>query len=201
VSPIRDEDGVLVGVSTIARDMTEARKSFEAARSMIESSLDSLVAISPDGMITDVNEATVKVTGVPREELIGTAFSDYFTDPDRADRIYRLVFDQGMAVDYPLSMRHRDGTLTEVLYNASAYRDAGGKVLGAFAAARDVTTQMQAQRQNAQQQAKEREHLLELQQFQRLTVGRELRITELKKENERLRALLAEGGSEPTISA
>jgi PAS domain-containing protein len=42
---------------------------------MIESNLGSLVAISPDGRITDVNEATVKVTGILHEELIGTAFS------------------------------------------------------------------------------------------------------------------------------
>jgi len=40
------------------------------------------------------------------------------------------VFDRGMAVDYPLTMRHRDGTLTDVLYNASVYRDAAGNVLG-----------------------------------------------------------------------
>jgi hypothetical protein len=78
---------------------------------MIESSLDSLVAISPDGRITNVNEATVRATGILHEELIGTAFS----------------------------------------------RDAGGNVLGAFAAARDVTKQMQA---------KEREQLTELHQFQ-----------------------------------
>jgi PAS domain-containing protein len=32
---------------------------------MIESSLDSLVAISPEGLITDANEATVKATGIP----------------------------------------------------------------------------------------------------------------------------------------
>jgi diguanylate cyclase (GGDEF)-like protein/PAS domain S-box-containing protein len=111
---------------------------------MIESSLDSLVAISPQGMITDANEATVKVTGIPRVELIGTAFSQCFTEPAKAERIYQLVFTEGMAVDYPLTMRHRDGTLTEVLYNASVYRDAGGKVLGVFAAARDVTAQKQA---------------------------------------------------------
>ena len=49
-------------------------EAFEAARAMIESSLDSLVAISPEGMITDVNQATAKVTGIPREELIGTSF-------------------------------------------------------------------------------------------------------------------------------
>jgi len=120
------------------------RQAFESARSMIESSLDSLVAISPEGMITDANEATVKVTGIPRDELIGTAFSECFTEPGKANAIYQLVFEQGMAVDYPLTMRHRDGTLTEVLYNASVYRDAGGKVLGVFAAARDVTEARQA---------------------------------------------------------
>src|ERR1019366_5811501 len=144
VSPIHDQRGAIIGASTIARDMTGARQAFEAARSMIESSLDSLVAINPEGKITDANEATVKVTGIPRVELIGTAFSECFTEPEKADRIYQLVFDQGMAVDYPLTMRHRDGTLTEVLYNASVYRDAGGKVLGVFAAARDVTKQRQA---------------------------------------------------------
>ena len=145
----RDSVGNVLGVFAAARDVTEARQAFEAARSMIESSLDSLVAISPEGMITDVNDATVKVTGIPREELIGTAFSDYFTDPKKANAIYQLVFEQGMAVDYPLTMRHRDGTLTEVLYNASVYRDADGKVLGVFAAARDVTKQRQAGAQYA----------------------------------------------------
>ena len=92
VSPIRNADGVIVGASTISRDVTEARQAFEAARSMIESSLDSLVAISPQGMITDANEATVKVTGIPRVELIGTAFSQCFTEPAKAERIYQLVF-------------------------------------------------------------------------------------------------------------
>src|SRR5450759_1061175 len=134
-----DASGRELGVFPAARDVTEARQAFESARSMIESSLDSLVAISPEGMITDVNEATAKVTGIPREQLIGTAFSDCFTEPEKANAIYQLVFEQGMAVDYPLTMRHRDGSLTEVLYNASVYRDAGGKVLGVFAAARDVT--------------------------------------------------------------
>jgi len=37
------------------------------ARSLIEASLDPLVTISPEGKITDVNEATVKVTGVARD--------------------------------------------------------------------------------------------------------------------------------------
>jgi PAS domain S-box-containing protein len=184
VSPIHDQHGALIGASTIARDMTGARQAFEAARSMIESSLDSLVAISPEGKITDANQATVTLTGVPREKLIGTSFSDYFTDPKKAEQIYQRVFTEGMAVDYPLTLRHRDGheRLTEVLYNASVYRDAAGKVLGVFAAARDVTEQTRAQKEVV-------ERLAELEQFQRLTVGRELKMVELKKEIEYLKKL------------
>jgi PAS domain S-box-containing protein len=184
VSPIRDADGAVVGASSITRDVAKEREAFEAARSIIESSLDSLVAISPGGMITDVNEATVKVTGIPRQELIGTTFSDCFTEPAKAEKIYQLVFAEGMAVDYPLTLRHHNGhkTLTEVLYNASVYRDAAGKVLGVFAAARDVTNQNQAQQTIAQQQATALDRLAELEQFQRLAVGRELKMIELKKE-------------------
>ena len=187
VSPVRDADGSVVGASTITRDMTQEKEAFDAARSMIESSLDALVAISPEGLITAANEATVKATGIPRVELIGTAFSDCFTEPEKAERIYRLVFEKGMAVDYPLTMRHRDGRLTEVLYNASVYRDGGGKVLGVFAAARDVTIQNQAQMEVARQQTTALTRLAELEQFHRLTVGRELKMIELKNENEYLR--------------
>ena len=191
VSPIHDQHSAIIGVSTIARDMTGARQAFEAARSMIESSLDSLVAISPEGKITDANQATVKLTGVPRDQLIGTSFSDYFTDPEKAEGIYQRVFTEGMAVDYPLTLRHRDGheRLTEVLYNASVYRDGSGNVLGVFAAARDVTEQMRAQREVV-------ERLAELELFQRMTVGREVKMIELKKEIEYLKKLGPTGHGE-----
>ena len=97
--------------------------SLDYARSLIEASLDPLVTISPQGKITDVNEATVKVTGTPREELIDTDFADYFTQPDKAREGYQRVFSEGSVTDYPLTIRHQDGRLTDVLYNASVYRD------------------------------------------------------------------------------
>jgi diguanylate cyclase (GGDEF)-like protein/PAS domain S-box-containing protein len=144
VSPICDADGTIVGVSVISRDVTAQKQAAQYTRSLIEAGLDPLVTISPEGKITDVNEATVKVTGVLREALIGTDFSQYFTEPDKANEGYQRVFAQGSVTDYPLTLRHRDGALTEVMYNASVYRDARGKVLGVLAAARDVTEQKQS---------------------------------------------------------
>jgi len=132
------------------------------------------------------------VTGVDREHLMGTDFSDYFTEPDRAREGHRQVFAQGFVTDYPLTIRHVDGGMTDVLYNGSVYKDAGGNVLGVFAAARDVTAQKQAESEVAEQRARELDRLAELERFQKLTVGRELRMIELKKEIKALRA--AAGG-------
>lgn len=158
------------------------------ARSLIEASLDPLVTISAEGKITDVNEATIKVTGVPREELIGTDFSNYFTEPEKAREGYQQVFAKGSVTDYPLTIRHRNRRLNEVLYNASVYKDARGEVLGVFAAARDVTAQKKAEAEIAEQRSKELDRLAELERFQKLTVGRELKMIELKKEIEQLKA-------------
>ena len=143
VSLIRDENDAVVGASVIYRDVSQLRHAAQYARSLIETALDPLVTISAEGTITDVNQATVKATGVPRDQLIGTDFSGYFTDPDKAHEGYQLVFAQGSVIDYPLTLRRADGTLIDVLYNASLYRDANGNVGGVFAAARDVTAHRQ----------------------------------------------------------
>jgi PAS domain S-box-containing protein len=115
------------------------------SRSLIEASLDPLVTINADGKITDVNEASIKVTGIERCKLIGTDFSDYFTEPRKAQKGYQKVFEDGSVSDYPLTIKHIDGLLTDVLYNASVYKDQNGIVLGVFAAARDVTKQKQVE--------------------------------------------------------
>ena len=192
VSPVRDETGRLIGLSAIDRDITSQKQAGQYARSLIEASLDPLVTISADGKITDVNQATIEVTGVSREKLIGTDFANYFTEPDKAREGYKEVLAKGSVTNYPLTIRHGDGRLTNVLYNASVYKDIAGKVLGVFAAARDITAQKKAEAQIAEQRARELERLAQLERFQRLTVGRELRMIDLKKEIEELKSQLAD---------
>ncbi len=111
------------------------------SRSLIEASLDPLVTINAEGKITDVNEASIVVMGIEREKLIGTDFSHYFTEADKAQEGYRQVFEKGFVSDYPLTIKHKNGKLTEVLYNASVYKNEEGKVLGVLATARDITEQ------------------------------------------------------------
>ena len=116
-------------------------------RNLIEASLDPLVTISTDGKIMDVNQATMAVTGMSREQLVGTDFSEYFTEPDLARTGYQLVFSQGTVIDYPLAIRHVSDKVTQVLYNASVYRNPQGEIAGVFAAARDVTNRKLAEQQ------------------------------------------------------
>ncbi len=122
-------------------------------RSLIEVSLDPLVTIGPDGKITDVNRATEEATGLSRRELIGTDFSDYFTEPHVARRLSTSI-SRWTGADYALDLKHRDGGVTSVLYNASLYRDETGRAIGVFAAARDIT-----QRNRAEDTLKESERV------------------------------------------
>ena len=142
----RDDAGAAERVMGICQDITdwkrneaEIRAGAAYNRSLIEASLDPLVMIGPDGTITDVNAATGMATGYGRDELLGTEFSGYFTEPSQARAVYQQVFRDGSARDYLLELRHRDGTTTPVLYNASVFRDPSGDALGVFAAARDIT--------------------------------------------------------------
>jgi two-component system, cell cycle sensor histidine kinase and response regulator CckA len=133
-------------VINIGHDITERRQAEERLiglnaynRGLIEASIDPLVTIDHVGKISDVNAATEQMTGVPRQDLIGSDFSDYFTEPEKAKEGYQRVFKDGLVRDYPLELRHKDGHVSEVMYNASVYRDKNGRVSGVFAAARDIT--------------------------------------------------------------
>ena len=120
-------------------------KSSQYARSLIEASLDPLVTISTMGKITDMNAALTKLTGISREQLIGTDFKDYFTDSRKAHKVYKEVFAKGFVIDSPLTMR--DSKSTDVLFNGSVYKDGRGKVLGAVVVARDITERKRIERQ------------------------------------------------------
>lgn len=159
--PFTDTDGsplileMGVDVTDQRRAEEEVRLAYAYNRSLIEANLDPLATISPDGRIADANTATERVTGYSREELIGTDFSDYCTDPEKARAGYLLAFEKGTAKDYELAIRHRDGHVTPVLYNASVYRDETGKVSGVFAAARDMTDQRRLEDELRQSQKME----------------------------------------------
>ena len=140
----KDDQGKVLGAVIVARDVTAQKLLSKYSLSLIEASLDPLVTISTEGKITDMNEALVNVTGWEREKLKGTDFLDYFTEPQKARDVYLEVFAKGSVANSPLTLRHKNGTLTDVFFNGSVYKDDRGNVLGVVIVARDVTEQKRA---------------------------------------------------------
>jgi len=108
ISPIKNREGRIIGASTIARDITaevagrrQAEEKISLCRPICEeldrSLPDPLVTISANGKITDVNEATIKITGVSREQLIGTDFSNYFTEPEGPGTVTSRFSPEGLS--------------------------------------------------------------------------------------------------------
>jgi PAS domain S-box-containing protein len=153
VTALRDAQDSIIGYLLIGTDNTarklveeEQKKSDQRlrdqqfyTRSLIESNVDALMTIDPAGIITDVNKQTEALTGCTRDELIGAAFKDCFTDPERAEAGIRRVLSEKSVTDYELTARARDGTRTVVSYNATTFYDRSRTLQGVIAAARDVT--------------------------------------------------------------
>ena len=153
VTALRDDQEAIIGYLLIGTDNT-ARKQVEAeqkkldqrlrdhqfyTRSLFEANIDALITTDPSGIITDVNKQMETLTGCTRDELIGTPFKNYFTDPERAEASIKLVLSEKKVTDYELTARAKNNEETVVSYNATTFYDRDGRLQGVFAAARDIT--------------------------------------------------------------
>jgi PAS domain S-box-containing protein len=153
VTALRDADDTIIGYLLIGTDNT-ARKQVEAAqalldqrlrdqqfytRSLIESSIDALMMTDPQGIISDVNQQMMALTGRTRDELIGAPCKNFFTDPVRADAAIQRVLTENKVSNYELTVCSLDGEETVVSYNAATFHDRDRNLRGVIAAARDVT--------------------------------------------------------------
>jgi PAS domain S-box-containing protein len=153
VTALRDDQEKIIGYLLIGTDNT-ARQEVEAAkvlldqrlrdqqfytRSLFESNIDALMTTDPQGVITDVNQQMMALTGRTRDELIGAPCRDFFTDPVAADAAIRRVLTENKVSNYELTVRSLNGDLTVVSYNAAIIHNRDRQLQGVFAAARDMT--------------------------------------------------------------
>jgi PAS domain S-box-containing protein len=191
-SVFRDTAGRVGGILAAARDITEQKKLQEQLResqlynrSLIEASPDSLVTVDPDLIITDVNEQMVKLTGVPREVLVGSPFRDYFTDGERAAAGVRRTLKDGSVSNYELVLKAKGGRQTRVSFNAAVFKDLEGRTEGIFASARDITEQKKVEDKLQESQTYNR-GLIEASPDALVTVDPDLIITDLNEQMVRL---------------
>ena len=108
-------------------------------RSLIETNIDAMIMINIHGEITDVNHQMELLAVCEKQELIGTPFKDYFTDPLRAEVGIQKVLQEKLVKNFELTAHAKNGIETVVSYNASTYYDGDGQLKGVVAVARDVT--------------------------------------------------------------
>ncbi|WP_227820389.1 hybrid sensor histidine kinase/response regulator [Ramlibacter tataouinensis] len=92
IDPIRDERGELVGFAKITRDITDRklaqealRQSEERFRILVQGVTDyAIYMLSPEGEITNWNAGARRIKGYAEHEVVGTNFSRFYTEEDRA---------------------------------------------------------------------------------------------------------------------
>ena len=172
-------------VNELEDRVKERTEELEAAqeryRLLAENASDVVMLATPDWIFEWVSGSVTDILGWQASELVGHRVEE-FIHPDDLPQLRKEIADAGTGSPASAEFRYRrsDGTYRWVAGRAQAKVDEDGTPVAVVGGLVDI-----AERKATE--ARERERLAELERFKKLTVGRELRMIELKKEIEHLR--------------
>ena len=202
VSPIRSEDGTVIGASKIARDITQRKTNqveIEKLAAIVDSSSDAIITKDLNGYITSWNPGAEKVFGYTAEEAIGQHVT-MLMPPDRVDEEPGILsrIRSGEAVShYETIRKSKDGRLLDISLNVSPIYDEKGTVIGASKIARDITEHKRLV--SAEREAEMMHRLVETQESERHRIARDLhdhigqQMTGMRLKIERIATMLEDG--------
>jgi PAS domain S-box-containing protein len=188
-SALRDPDGRVIGAIGILRDMRELDKARAYAESLIKNAPDPVFVSDLEGKILQANDAVFALLGFRPDELIEQSLSRIISPEETRAFLAALreVVERGVTRNARLNPRSASGEVIPTTLNASALRDPDGKVIGAIGILRDMREYEQVVRDLEKSKGELQEKILDLEKFEEVVVGRELKMIALEKELETIR--------------
>ena len=147
--------------------------------------------VNPLGIIININQAFQNLAGYGATEIVGELAINLFSNKKEAETLEKTVFKEKTAVTKELILLTKEKKEIPVSVSASAREDETGNIIGYFLAISDISEFKKLQ-EGLEEKVKGRtqelqEKIEELERFQRLAVGRELKMVALKEEIEKLK--------------
>jgi PAS domain S-box-containing protein len=192
-SALRDSDGNVIGAIGVLRDMRELDKARAYAESLIENAPDPVFVSDLEGKILQANDAVSELLGFRKDEVLEQSLSRFISPEETREftAALREVVERGVTRNARLNPRSASGEIIPTTLNASALRDPDGKVIGAIGILRDMRAYEKVVSDLEQSKAELQEKILDLEKFEEVVVGRELKMIALEKELELVHAELA----------
>jgi PAS domain S-box-containing protein len=187
-SALRDPDGNVIGAIGVLRDMRELDKALSYSQSLIENAPDPVFVTDLEGKILQANDAVSELLGFRRDEVVEQSLSRFISAEETREftAALREVVARGVTRNARLNPRAATGEVIPTTLNASALRDPDGNVIGAIGILRDMRAYEQVVRDLEQSKTELQEKILDLEKFEEVVVGRELKMIALEKELESL---------------
>jgi len=152
VSPIKNSVAYIIGVSIIARDISDRQigdRNKSLLASIIDSSADAIISKNLNGIITSWNKGAEKIFGYSEKEAVGQSISIIIPKnkyEEEANIISKII--SGEKVDPIETIRKRkDGTEITVSVAISPIKDRNNKITGASKIARDITQKAELEKE------------------------------------------------------
>jgi PAS domain S-box-containing protein len=151
----------VVGVSALARDVTEEREKERRFTELFETLQEGVYFSTPEGKLLDGNAALVQVLGYEsKEELLSLDPRALNSDPNQSPVLGRTADDQGGVRTREITLRRKDGTPGIFLDTSRAVWDAAGKIVRYQGTLVDVTERREMEKALRRQEEFQR-YLLE----------------------------------------
>ena len=164
VSSIKDATGRIIGISTIARDITDKKmaefaiqESERKFRRIFENIQDVYFEIDYNGIIRELSPSINQMSHYKREDLIGKSIDEIYVDPSQRLQLLRVIRKNGRVNDFEIELKDKDGSFVPCSITAIIVSEDDGtfRLIGSM---RNITERKKSEEEI--RQAKEHAELL-----------------------------------------